>query len=524
MSETMTVAQQERLRSDRYLYLIMLAHVPVVALLIPLEFETGGFAAIASIVLGLIVSAGYLLLRGTRACSALFAACLMAWSAIMIQSQMGRVEMHFHIFAALALVTVYRDWLPVVVGAGVIAIHHMVLTALQQAGITLGDMPIMLFNHKATYGMAFLHAAFVVFEAGILVFFALRMAKERDQAFQIIAIVRDFGANKNLSSRLDGTGDALTTRHFNDMMDQFAALIGTVRALSGQLRDSADELTSVSDHTGHLVAEQHSETDQAATATNQMKTTIHEVARNAQLASESSSLASESATEGRQHAEYAMELTTVTNAALRDSSRMVAELVEKVKSIGTFLASINDISDQTNLLALNAAIEAARAGEHGRGFAVVAEEVRNLSRRTQEFTREIGSTMDELSSVSKSTFAAIEIGQARSDETSHSVSKIGEAIRSIEEAILNVSDMNHQIAAAAEEQATASAEINEGVQRVVTRNAEVVQEAEKTRTAAKHLEQIIGDVDSLVGDYLPSDEQSLSETHRNNRIACAHII
>lgn len=501
MSETLTIQQRERLRSDRYVFFILLAHVPVVALLIPLEFDTKVFAAVASVCLGLIVSIGYAALRGTRACSVFFAACLMAWSAIMIQSQLGRVEMHFHIFAALALVIVYRDWLPVAFGAGVIAVHHLVLTALQQAGVTLGSMPVMLFDHPATYGMAFLHAAFVVFEAGILMFFALRMAMERNQAFQIIEIVQAFGASKDLSGRLDSTGDALTARYFNEMMEQFSELIGKVRALSGQLSRSADELTRVSDHTGRIVAEQHSETDQAATATDQLRTTIHEVARNAQQASDSASHASESAASGRQHAEHAMQLTEATNTALNDSSRMVSELVEKVKSIGTFVASISDISDQTNLLALNAAIEAARAGEHGRGFAVVADEVRNLSRRTQEFTREIGSTIDELTSVSETTFAAIEIGQVRSGETSGSVRSTAEAIRSIENAIASVSDMNHQIAAAAEEQATASAEINEGVHRVVSRNAEVVHEAERTRTMAKHLEQVIGDVDALVRDY-----------------------
>ncbi|MDX1801531.1 MAG: methyl-accepting chemotaxis protein, partial [Marinobacter sp.] len=314
-------------------------------------------------------------------------------------------------------------------------------------------------------------------------------------------IVQAFGANKDLSGRLDGTGDALTAGYFNNMMDQFGELIGKVGQLSAQLGESADELTRVSDHTGRIVAEQHSETDQAATATDQMRTTIHEVARNAQQASESASRASESATSGRQHADHAMQLTDATNAALNDCSRMVSELAEKVKSIGTFVASISDISDQTNLLALNAAIEAARAGEHGRGFAVVADEVRNLSRRTQEFTREIGSTIDELTSVSETTFAAIEIGQVRSGETSASVRSTGEAIRSIEHAIASVSDMNHQIAAAAEQQATASSEIHEGVQRVVSRNADVVQEAEKTRTMARRLEQIISDVDGLVGDY-----------------------
>lgn len=65
----------------------------------------------------------------------------MVFSAIMIQAQMGRIEMHFHIFSALALVMVYRDWLPILVAAGVIAVHHLLLTALQLSAISVGDMP-----------------------------------------------------------------------------------------------------------------------------------------------------------------------------------------------------------------------------------------------------------------------------------------------------------------------------------------------------------------------------------------------
>lgn len=500
-TDTASLLKEERQRTDWQMLMILFAHIPVVGLLIPLGHDSFGFATVAALLVGGISGGTYLLCRGERVCSVIFATCLMLFSAIMIQAQLGRIEMHFHIFAALALVIMYRDWLPVVVGAGVIAVHHLVLTGLQLSQVTVGQMPLVIFNYDVSWSIAFLHAAFVVFEAGILVFFAIRMASERRESRNIVGIVRAFGARKDLTGRLDNVEKSLTAASFNELMDQFSSLIGKVGTLSGQLRDSADALMDVSNHTNRIVGEQQQQTDQAATATNQMAATIQEVAQNAQVASESAARASEASSEGGRHVERVEQLTEATNTVLSDSSRMVNELVEKVKSIDTVIASINDISDQTNLLALNAAIEAARAGEHGRGFAVVADEVRSLSRRTQEFTSDIGATIGDLANVSEAALAAIEMGQTRSRETTDAVHQAGDAINAIRRAIGEVSSMNDQIASASEQQAATSSQINDSIQKMVTQNSDVVTEAGKARQMAEDLERIVGEVDAVIREY-----------------------
>ncbi|WP_098420777.1 MULTISPECIES: methyl-accepting chemotaxis protein [unclassified Marinobacter] len=283
----------------------------------------------------------------------------------------------------------------------------------------------------------------MVFDAGILAFFAISLASDQKRSWEMIALVSAFDKEQDLRGRLVASEGDLAGSSFNTMTERFSELIETVRSLFGNLRTSASALMVAGSSTDRIADVQQAQTDQAA--------------------AEAASRSAEASAEGGRHIHSAIAMTDATNTALTDSARMVTELVEKVQSISSFIASINDISDQTNLLALNAAIEAARAGEHGRGFAVVADEVRQLSRRTQEFTTEIRATMDGLANVSETTLAAIEMGGTRSRETLNAMKQTGEAITIIEAAIAEVNGMNLQIASATEQQAVASGQINQSV-------------------------------------------------------------
>jgi methyl-accepting chemotaxis protein len=137
--------------------------------------------------------------------------------------------------------------------------------------------------------------------------------------------------------------------------------------------------------------------------------------------------------------------TTVVGQAVAAGTQAratIQALNDKVERIGAVAEMIGDIAAKTNLLALNATIEAARAGEAGKGFAVVASEVKQLANQTARSTEEI---TRHISEVRTATGASVD------------------AVGKIERTITAIDAIASSIAAAVEEQGTATAEIARNV-------------------------------------------------------------
>jgi methyl-accepting chemotaxis protein len=181
----------------------------------------------------------------------------------------------------------------------------------------------------------------------------------------------------------------------------------------------------------------------------------------------------------------------------RSTDGEIAGLASGAQKIGDVIKLIRDIAGQTNLLALNATIEAARAGEAGKGFAVVASEVKSLAVQTAKATEEIAS---HILAVQNSTGGAVE------------------AIRQIAARMQEINEYTTGVAAAVEQQNSATGEISHNVARaadgtghVVAVLGEVAGAATETRCSAEVVRDASQSAESAVANLRLEVEDFLAK-------------
>lgn len=205
---------------------------------------------------------------------------------------------------------------------------------------------------------------------------------------------------------------------------------------------------------------QQNETMQVATAMNEMTTAISEVSKHVAETANEADTANGLALKGNEVADVTRQSIQKLRDTVSGISSSVAEVSEETARIAKAAQIIEQIAEQTNLLALNAAIEAARAGEQGRGFAVVADEVRSLAKRTQESTSDIYTIIQQLTNKAQNAVSSATLGTQAADEGLQQVVESSQMLNGISNAVDNIAQMTTQMAAAVEEQAYVSEEIN----------------------------------------------------------------
>jgi methyl-accepting chemotaxis protein len=380
----------------------------------------------------------------------------------------GVVEFHFGVFVVLAFLLSYRDWRPLLLGAGLIAVHHIAFDRLQAAGfgtycLTEPDLARVL-----------VHAGYVVAQTAFEIYMAVLLRRDATQGDELSLLVSKVQTDSHIS--LDVRDIDTSTRAATALKQALLQLHGSMAAVHqsiGSIQSASAEIAGGNADLSHR-------TEQAAGHLQQTSSSVVELTSTVKQTAESARTANDLAANAAQVAERGGEVVAAVVTTMQD-------IQQSSRKIGDIIGVIDGIAFQTNILALNAAVEAARAGEQGRGFAVVAGEVRSLAQRSAEAAREIKSLISaSVDKVESGTRLVQDAGTTMTDivssvqRVSHIISEITAATGEQRDGLVLVNDAVHQLDA------------------VTQQNAALVEQsaaaAESLKSQANHLVQAVSSI------------------------------
>ncbi|MGB1092954.1 MAG: hypothetical protein ACPGYX_12580, partial [Oceanobacter sp.] len=212
---------------------------------------------------------------GAMIVRAAYGASLMVFSALHIHQTHGLIEMHFGIFALLALLLYYRDVVPIIAAAAVIAVHHLSFNYLQESGAG-----VWVFENRTGFNIVLLHAAFVVAESAALIYLAVLSKREFKQSLELA----DIGAHIAKKGPIDLSFQIRQprgefTQAFNQFFQNLDQMIGTVDRLSRNVGNASSQVSTSMKDISRGVEQQHQDTDMIAVSSTEMSASMEEIAR-----------------------------------------------------------------------------------------------------------------------------------------------------------------------------------------------------------------------------------------------------
>lgn len=358
--------------------------------------------------------------------------------------------------------------------------------------------------HNASADLSSLLMALVAALLGLLVIWLTARGVTRP-ILMVAAMLKDIASGEgDLTRRLayarqDELGELASW--FNRFLDKLQPVIADVKASVHDARGTADQSAALASQTSAGMQQQYREVDQVATASHEMSATAQDVARNAAQAAEAARGADQASREGLALIGDTTRAIEQLAGQMTASMHEVEHLAARSEQIGSVLEVIRSIAGQTNLLALNAAIEAARAGEAGRGFAVVAEEVRNLARRTQDSVDEIRVDIEGLQQGTREVVGAMHSSHRQAQDSVIQAEQALPALQRIGEAVAVITDMNLQIASAAEEQSAVAEEVNRNVASIRDVTESLSGQAQESAQISQALNRLANHQQGLMGMF-----------------------
>jgi len=200
--------------ADNMMMKVLLAHWAIAATVMGYAYGLYLFGAIAGAIICGFAFIAKKYLHGTVYFRIIIAACFMLFSAVFIQQNLGRIEMHFHVFVALAILARYKDITPQISALTTSLIHHLIVNYCQEINFSLFDSPLTLFSYGSGLGIILLHAVFATMESivlGITIYqltqqFCVNLEKSLDNTDVIKALDRVI-TSRDLSTKLSSSNE-----------------------------------------------------------------------------------------------------------------------------------------------------------------------------------------------------------------------------------------------------------------------------------------------------------------------------
>jgi methyl-accepting chemotaxis protein len=458
----MTISLESSLKNDLLIYRFLLVQIPILLISGLVGPKLFSFALMSSIALFALTQLAYTFFKGHTAFSISAGILMMLTSSALIQTQLGMIEMHFHIFASMVVFLIYQSWKPIIAALLTTAVYHIGFMFIQMAGVHIGEIPVMIFAGPHNLWVMVIHCVFAISEASLLIFMAFIMKKESTSNIKIANAIQRISSHNDLSIRLDKPKSNAEIS-FNLLLDKLGNLFTDYKGIASDLVASSGKIQKISEEvTGHVVTS-NQRAQLVATSTedvsHSMKSITHSSSKSADLIGElEQGILSDSSK--TQEIMEDMALLSQNTSTVADS---LNSLTSDVEAITKLLSSIRSISEQTNLLALNAAIEAARAGETGRGFAVVADEVRTLAQRSSDSTDDIEKVLKNLNRSVNNTVNSMESSKERTSISVEHADKISKALFERAQSVSSVATASKTIAKESHEQEKVISLINDQI-------------------------------------------------------------
>lgn len=324
-----------------------------------------------------------------------------------------------------------------------------VLSALDGEALKQGLLGI---NDLLPTFAIFLVATVVVIGLFTIMFMRHLFPKPIRDMINVLGAVKDKGGD--ISATLpDYTHDEISemAKGYNEFSDSLKKMIADTRQRSVKVALSASQLQKVILDAEKSASSQEETAQKVFQASQEASQAIGGIAEHTQnIANSNDKNLAEIRGAGEEMRQVKEKMRAI-ETQVSDFLSVVQQLSENSDNILQVLGLVQDFSDQTNLLALNASIEAARAGEAGRGFSVVADEVRTLSQKVNEATKEIDVNVNQMVSLVQNTRAGASNIMQFVSETDGYIQQTNDKFESMIVDFETVSGQMNDISAAIEE-------------------------------------------------------------------------